>query len=98
MTVWTFDKEFREIYANYPSRPTWSYPTDHTVYDEDKSVRWNRDKVLEEQKRWKAFTIVQEKESLLILANWLNKQSENKYYRLGYLQCKTEERTIRSFV
>ena len=53
MSVYDFEKEFRIIDKEYPTRPDWSYPYDHTVYDENESVKWNREKNLEEQARWK---------------------------------------------
>lgn len=53
MSIWDFEKEFRKIDKEYPNRPDWSYPYDNMVYDEDKSVKWNREKNLEEQARWK---------------------------------------------
>ena len=44
MSVWDFEKEFRKIDREYPNRPDWSYPYDNKVYDEDKSVKWNRER------------------------------------------------------
>ena len=53
MSVYDFEREFRDIDRDYPTRPNWSYPYDNTVYDENESVKWNREKNLKEQARWK---------------------------------------------
>ncbi|MBO5712017.1 MAG: hypothetical protein J6R47_04190 [Acholeplasmatales bacterium] len=52
MSAYDFETEFRIIDKEYPTRPDWSYPGANTIYDENQSVKWNKEKVLEEQKRW----------------------------------------------
>ena len=79
MSAYDFEKEFREIDSKYPTRPDWSYPAATKVYDEDQSVKWNKDKVLEEQKRWI------EERRLLELAR-KNAQKEVESRLLDYIQ------------
>ena len=58
MSIYDFKDKFEDA-AKMPYRPDWSYPAANTIYDENESVKWNKEKVLEEQARWK-----EEKEKL----------------------------------
>lgn len=54
MTVWNFDAELTEVQKKYPYKPRWDYPKDGTIFDEDKSVKWNREQVALKQAQWNA--------------------------------------------
>lgn len=50
-SIYDFDALANEI-DKMPYKPTWDYPADGTIYDEDQTVRWNREKVKENQAKW----------------------------------------------
>lgn len=79
MNAYDFEKEFRVIDKEYPTRPSWSYPAEHKTYDEDKSVKWNREKALEEQKEW-----IEQKRQLELARKNAQKEVESRL--LDYIQ------------
>ena len=52
MSIYDFELRFREL-DKMRSKPNWEYPKDGTVFDEDKSVKWNREECALKQRLWK---------------------------------------------
>ena len=51
MSIYDFENRFREV-DKMPSKPNWPYPKDGTIFDEDKSVKWNREECALKQRMW----------------------------------------------
>ena len=51
--IYFFDRKASEI-DKFSTKPGWKYPDDGTIFDEEQSVRWNREKLASEQERWHA--------------------------------------------
>lgn len=51
MSIYKFDSIIKDA-DRLPSHATWAYPKDGEVFDEEMSVRWNREKCRAEQERW----------------------------------------------
>lgn len=54
MNIRDFEIEYHNTIAKMKTRPDWDYPAEGHIWDEDQSVRWNREKSKLEQDRWKA--------------------------------------------
>ena len=52
MSIYDFELRFREV-DKMPSKPNWHYPNDGYIFDEDKSVKWNREECAFKQRMWK---------------------------------------------